>query len=649
MGQRRSRGKIVPEKGPDMEIGAEFVGYRIEELIGRGGMGVVYRAHDLRLKRTVALKLVSPELARDERFRDRFSRETEVALRLEHPNVVPVYDAGEVDGRLYLAMRLVGGTDLRKLLATEGALEPARAVAICGQVANALDAAHAKGLVHRDVKPSNVLLDESEHVYLADFGLARGFEEQAAQPAEGRSVGTPAYLAPEQIEGEPVDGRADVYALGCLLFECLTGDAPFVRGSRLAVAWAHMEEEPPRASEHHPGLPHAVDAVIAKAMAKEPDDRFATCGALVHAASEALGLSRPSRLSRPLVALIVAGAVVALAAAVTAVIATRGGDKPARSALRAGPNTLARIDPATNAVSDVIEVGDDPMATAVGGHSVWVYNQRSSTVSEIDAASRKVRKTTRVFVIAEPDNPFAGPDLVADSGGAWLVGDDQRGSGGLLTRVRPGGGRIEYHLADEPRGVATGFGSVWIVGRKAGARYELLRIDPSTGRVTRRRAFRSPADSIGVGTDAVYVVGSSSGKLYRIDPESLKTTRQVDVGARAGRPLAVFEFVALGTTQHGGTSLFLSPSSLAIQVEDDHCCPAGWGDNRWADGWLWWSDWPTGKVFRQHGANSLPRGIQVTKSPPQAGGPCVNSIDLGEGAVWVTVAAPTGFTCTPPH
>ena len=163
-------------------IGTDFVGYRIEEEIGRGGMGVVYRAYDLRLKRTVALKLVAPELALDERFRERFARETELAMSLEHPNVVPIYDAGDVDGRLYLAMRLVVGTDLAKLLRAEGALEPARAVAICRQVASALDAAHAKGLIHRDVKPSNVLLDESEHVYLADFGLTRRLDEPGARP-----------------------------------------------------------------------------------------------------------------------------------------------------------------------------------------------------------------------------------------------------------------------------------------------------------------------------------------------------------------------------------------------------------------------------------------------------------------------------------
>ena len=167
---------------PRVDIGSDFLGYRIEELIGRGGMGVVYRAFDLRLKRLVALKLVAPSLALDERFRERFARETELVMSLEHPNVVPIYDAGEVDGRLYLAMRLVDGTDLGSLLRAEGALEPARAMAICAQVASALDAAHTRGLVHRDVKPSNVLLDSSEHVYLADFGLTRRLADPRTEP-----------------------------------------------------------------------------------------------------------------------------------------------------------------------------------------------------------------------------------------------------------------------------------------------------------------------------------------------------------------------------------------------------------------------------------------------------------------------------------
>jgi ABC-type glycerol-3-phosphate transport system substrate-binding protein len=304
-----------------LELGSDFLGYRIEELIGRGGMGIVYRAYDLRLKRTVALKLVTPELAFDERFRERFARETELAMSLEHPNVVPIHDAGEVDGRLYLAMRLVAGTDLRQLLRAEGALEPSRALAICGQVASALDAAHAKALVHRDVKPSNVLLDESEHVYLADFGLTRRPEEQGAQAGEGRSIGTPAYLAPEQIEGQPVDVRADVYSLGCLLYECLTGEPPFAADSALAVAWAHLEEDPPSASARDPDLPDAIDAVICKALAKSPDDRYPTCAALIADAEAALGLRQLPIFRRRRLLLLAAGVILALAAAAVVAIA----------------------------------------------------------------------------------------------------------------------------------------------------------------------------------------------------------------------------------------------------------------------------------------------------------------------------------------
>ena len=190
----------------EIRIGSEFVGYRIDELIGRGGMGVVYRAHDLRLKRTVALKLMAPELALDERFRDRFAHEAELAMSLEHPNVVPIHDAGDIDGRLYLAMRYVEGTDLRVLLHTEGALDPGRALALCNQAANALDAAHANGLVHRDVKPSNVLLDQNEHVYLADFGLTRRLDEQGGPRARAASRAHPPISPPSRSKADRSTG-----------------------------------------------------------------------------------------------------------------------------------------------------------------------------------------------------------------------------------------------------------------------------------------------------------------------------------------------------------------------------------------------------------------------------------------------------------
>jgi serine/threonine protein kinase len=292
------------------------------------------------------LKLMAPELALDERFRERFARESELAMSLEHPNVVPIHDAGESEGRLFLAMRCVEGTDLRALLRTEGTLEPARALAIVRQVAQALDAAHAKGLVHRDVKPSNVLLDPSEHVYLADFGLTRRQSDQAARPGDARSLGTPAYLAPEQIEGGPIDGRADVYSLGCLLFECLTGERPFAGASRLEVAWAHLESEPPRASERNPELPAAIDGVIRRAMAKKPDERYSTCAELVAAAEAALGIG--PRATRRLGRLLAAAAVVAaLAAAAVALSPTvrRPPRSPRRSCART--RSSASIPPRT--------------------------------------------------------------------------------------------------------------------------------------------------------------------------------------------------------------------------------------------------------------------------------------------------------------
>ena len=203
--------------------GTTFAGYRIEELVGRGGMGVVYRATDLSLERPVALKLIAPELAEDERFRSRFLREPRLAASLDHPNVIPIYDAGEHDGQLYLAMRFVEGSDLRTLIDTEGKLGPERTLAILAQVASALDAAHRRALVHRDVKPANVLLDGDGHVYLTDFGITKQLGR--APTDTGRVVGTLDYLAPEQIRGDPVDGRTDCYALGCVLYECLAGQA----------------------------------------------------------------------------------------------------------------------------------------------------------------------------------------------------------------------------------------------------------------------------------------------------------------------------------------------------------------------------------------------------------------------------------------
>jgi WD40 repeat protein len=269
-------------------IGRELAGYRVESVLGTGGMGVVYLAEHLRLGRVVALKVLAPALEQNERFRDRFLRESRIAAGLNHPNVIPIHDAGEADGVLYIAMRYVEATDLRVLLEREGRLEPARALSIAGQVGAALDAAHASGLVHRDVKPGNVLIAEGDHVYLTDFGLTKQSSSPSGLTATGEFLGTVDYVAPEQIEGTSSDHRADVYSLTCVLYECLTGEAPYTRESDLAVLWAHVQDEPPTLSFKHPELGTALDPVIARGLAKSLEERYATCAELVDAAASAI-------------------------------------------------------------------------------------------------------------------------------------------------------------------------------------------------------------------------------------------------------------------------------------------------------------------------------------------------------------------------
>jgi WD40 repeat protein len=273
----------------DPRVGTELAGYRIESLLGFGGMSVVYLAEDQRLKRKVALKLLAAGLAEDESFRDRFLRESELAASIDHPNIVPIYEAGTTEDLLFIAMRYVEGRDLKRRL-QRGRLDPGDATGILAQVASALDAAHRRGLVHRDVKPSNVLLDPgarpdgSDHVYLADFGLTKRVSDETGIGDEGHLMGTIDYVAPEQIAGEEIDGRADVYSLGCVLYECLVGQPPFRGDSEIAVVFAHLESDPPAPSAQRPELPTALDAVIARALAKDPEQRYPSPRELVRAA-----------------------------------------------------------------------------------------------------------------------------------------------------------------------------------------------------------------------------------------------------------------------------------------------------------------------------------------------------------------------------
>ena len=284
-------------RGPEsFSVGSEVAGYRLEEQIGRGGMAVVFRARDVQLGRNVALKLLAPVLALDDAFRQRFIRESRAAAAVDHPYIIPIFAAGESDGVLFIAMRYVQGGDVRTLIDNAGALPAGRGADIITQVALALDAAHLHGLVHRDIKPANMLLDslsdgaQRDHVYLADFGLSKRSLSVTGLTSIGQFLGTPAYVAPEQVEGRQVDGRADLYGLACASFEILSGAPPYERDDDLAVMWAHVSAPPPSLSARRPGLPAEIDGVLARAMAKAPADRYPTCLDFALALRRALGL-----------------------------------------------------------------------------------------------------------------------------------------------------------------------------------------------------------------------------------------------------------------------------------------------------------------------------------------------------------------------
>ena len=279
------------ERWAGLSPGDEFAGYRIERRLGRGGMGIVYEATEPGLDRRVALKLIAPEAAAEPVFLKRFEHESRIAAQVEHPNVVPIYAAGEVDGIPYIAMRYVSGSDLGKRISEVGRLDPARAVAIVAQVAGGLDALHAAGLIHRDVKPANVLLSGtpgSEHAYLTDFGVARNVSSTSGLTRTGRFVGTLDYVAPEQIRGGRIDARVDVYALGGMLFKTLTGEVPFPREGEAAKLYAHLNDEAPQPSRFTPLVPASLDRVIGRAMAKDPADRYPSAGDLGRAAQAAI-------------------------------------------------------------------------------------------------------------------------------------------------------------------------------------------------------------------------------------------------------------------------------------------------------------------------------------------------------------------------
>jgi len=603
--------------------GSTFAGYRIDSLVGRGGMGVVYRARDLALDRPVALKLIAPELAQDERFRTRFLRESRLAAALDHPHVVPIHEAGEHEGQLYLAMRFVEGEDLKTRLERESAVAPARAVAVLAEIADALDAAHRRGLVHRDVKPANVLLDEDGHAYLTDFGITKQVGD--ASTGTGGLVGTLDYLAPEQIRGGEVDGRADCYALGCVLYECLTGTPPFRRETEAETLWAHMQDPAPPLR----GEP-ALDPVLAKALAKDADQRYATCGDFLAAASSALGLEAPApsakrlRVGRRL--LLAGGLLLAAAAVAAAVLELTEGGGPAEGVARVAPYSVAVLDPASNRVVDEVRIAGRPALLAAQGRSIWVANDAGGTISAIDGRSLSVSKVL-------PANVARATDIAASERSVWLL-DAQRLE---LVRVDTAYGSVAKRLplttgirASRP-GVDVGLGAVWATDGTS----RLLKLDPDDGSVLRAMDLRRPIDDVAAGAGAIWAISGAAARVFEIDPESGAIRARIPITGRTGgaRPSPIAVAVGEGAVwvlNGDAPSLTrIDPKLAAVTAT----IPLGVGSNPSAiatgAGAVWVAKSGEGTVAR------VDPGGRSVRSIPVGGAPA--GVAVASGRVWVSV------------
>jgi serine/threonine protein kinase/ABC-type transport system substrate-binding protein len=510
---------------PEVRTGALLAGFRVQSLLGKGAMGTVYSAEETSTKRRVALKLLAPELARDERFRRRFLRETELAASLDHPHIVPTLASGEEGGTLYLAMAHVEGSDLRELLRREGRLEPERALDLLEQVAGGLDAAHAAGLVHRDVKPGNILVTEGpdgEHAYVCDFGLARHVSSVSSLTGERGFVGTIDYVPPEQIEGGTIDGRADVYSLGCVLYECLAGARPFDRESELSVVFAHLNEPPPRLSDVRPELPDAFDGVFATALAKAPEERYSTCGELAKAARSALRgktFTRPKVRRRRLV--LVSAALLVAAAAMGGVLASRSssGQPVAKSpSISLRPDSLNLIDARTHRVVGRISSRRAGFANGVGGiafskGAAWVTTANQSLV-HVDLAKRKVTAVRQL--------PWVPAGVAAGANSVWVLQD----VGQEIIRIDAHSGKIagRFDVRGDPTGANWGGaayadGSLWLA-RGDG----VARVDPLTGRVLHR--FPAASRWLVFADGAIWAGEPGSGRVWKIDPLANKIVHQ---------------------------------------------------------------------------------------------------------------------------
>ncbi len=568
----------------EVHPGDVLAGYRIEAVVGQGGMGIVYRAMHLRLQRVDAVKVIAPELAEQAEFRSRFERESQVAAQIDHPNVIPIYAAGEEDGLLYIAMRFVQGTDVRTVLRREGPIGSRRAAQIVAAVGEALDAAHERGLVHRDVKPANVLIARErgrEHVYLSDFGLAKvTTSARKGETRTGMFIGTIDYVSPEQALGERLDARSDVYSLGCTLFHMLTGQVPFPLEFEPAKLIAHTRDPFPSVRTLAPEVPAELDAAVARAAAKRPEDRYQSAGDLGRAAlaaaegrpfvggqrSVAIGPAAPTE--PPVVPVPAAQTAGATAIATTprgfgerdiATIETsseRGTEgravtsEPAaprrpssarRWALFGGVAALAAAaivavvlalgggsahhghSASTHQFTKgAITVGNSPDGIAISRGDVWVANAGDGTVTRIDAISAKALGTIRFA----SHSALASP--LAISGDSVWVGN---AADGTVTRIDAASGRLRgapITVGGRPEAMAAIAGDIWVANYTKNI---VTRINAATGIPV--------AGAIPVGTrpvrlatseNTVWVANAGSGTVTRIDADTGQVTGTITVG-----------------------------------------------------------------------------------------------------------------------
>ena len=632
----------------DVSIGSVLGGYRIDGVAGEGGMGRVYRATQVGLNRPVALKLIMPDLAEDAGFRARFERESYLAASIDHPNVIPVYEAGEAEGRLFIAMRWVEGIDLRSLILSEQRLDPSRVISIVSQVAAALDAAHSGGLVHRDVKPANVMLTGAhgeEHAYLTDFGLTKKTASTTALTQTGHFVGTPDYMPPEQIKGERADARSDVYALGCLLFHALAGRTPYDRDSEVAKIYAHLHDPPPSVAETVPGSPAGLDPVIRRALAKEADERYPSAGDLGRAAKAALSGGDPSQPERSLATGLAAPAAPAADATVPAAggAATVPAPTPtaasptALSPTAASPTAPAAMAPpaapprrsalpvalvgilALGVVAGVLAVagvfsGDDESSSAGGG---------STSFSDAGAPAEQGGGKPGVAATIPAGD---GPDGIAvDGTTVWVANSN----GNTLTRLDAETNDAigsPVRVGRNPDNVAVADGIVWVTNTDDGT-VTRLEADPEPG-ASRTIQVGSGPEGLSVGKHFIWVANGDDDSVSRLDRASGETAGPpTGVG---NKPISVFagESNVWVTNSFSGTVTRLNPATAGVEGQP---IPVGKNIRAVTEGlgYVWVSSVQDDTVTRLHPRTGsvLGRPIKVGDRPKE--------MAVADGFVWV--------------